>query len=66
MTALTMSHEFVISNPDGWVWNISSFNDYINIALTDETGDGKSEPLILTMTKEEAILINKAISEFIK
>lgn len=61
MSNLTMTQNFVIQNPDGWEWTISSFDGYVTIALTDETGDGKTEPLVITMTKEEAYHVANAI-----
>ena len=61
-----MTQNFVIENPDGWIWNISySDGGYVTITVTDETGDADQNPTVLTMTKEEAYHIANAIKNLI-
>lgn len=66
MSNLTTTHNFVIENPDGWIWNISCGDDgCITITVTDEPGSTDQNPTVLTMTKEEAFTIVNAIKTLI-
>ena len=59
MSNLTITQNFIIQNPEGWVWTVSAEPEgYIAIKLLSS---GEMEPTILTMTKEEAYHIANAI-----